>query len=498
MIADQLPALQVALPLIAAPFCVFLRRPLPAWGWAMAVTLACLGMAISLLITVLHGEPISYHVGDWDPPWGIELRVDMLTAFVLVLVSGIGALVMAYARESVQAEIPSERHALFYAMYLLCLTGLLGMTITGDAFNLFVFLEISSLSTYAMVGLGKGRQALLAAYNYLILGTVGATFYVLGVGLLYMITGTLNMADLAERLPAVANTRTFVAAAGFLAVGLSLKLALFPLHKWLPPAYTYAPSVVTAFLASTATKVSLYVLIRIFVEVLAPAFHAAHLPGPLSEGDVITMLALAAIFSGSFVAIFQRDAKRLLAYSSVAQIGYMVLGVSMLTVTGLSAGLVHMFNHAIIKATLFLAVGCVYLRIGSVQIKDMAGMGKRMPLTMAAFVLGGLSLIGVPGTAGFVSKWQLVMGAFEKGWWWAALLIGLSSLLAVIYVWKVVEVAYFKPVPKGAPPIKEAPISMLVPLALIALCNLFFGLQTEWSLGVARAAAASLLGGGSP
>jgi multicomponent Na+:H+ antiporter subunit D len=497
MIPDQLPALQVALPLIAAPFCVFLRRPLPAWGWSLMVTLAALLMAVGLLVTVLDTGPISYHIGGWAPPWGIELRVDLLTAFVLVLVSGIGFLVMVYARESIKAEIPASRHALFHSMYLLCLTGLLGMTITGDAFNLFVFLEISSLSTYTMVALGKDRRAQLAAYNYLVLGTVGATFYVIAIGMLYMLTGTLNMADLKLLLPEVAHTRTFLAAMGFMAVGLSLKLALFPLHKWLPPAYAHAPSVVTAFLASTATKVSLYVLVRMFVEVLSPSFAATKLPGPLSEGDVVTLLALAAMFSGSFVAVFQGDAKRMLAYSSVAQIGYMVLGVSMLTVTGLSAGLVHMFNHAIIKATLFLALGCVFLRIGSVRIQDMAGLGKRMPMTMALFTLGGLSLIGVPGTAGFISKWQLVMGAFELGWWWAALLIGLSSLLAVIYVWKVVEVAYFKPPPKDAPPVKEAPLSMLAPLALIALCNLFFGLQTDWSLGIARAAAAALLGGGA-
>ncbi len=500
MIASQLPALQVVIPLVAAPLCLILRKSALCWGWAVFVSILTAMVSVALLLDVGATGDLRYHLGGWAPPWGIEYRVDPLTTLVLCLVAGMGALVLLYARASVEVEVPRQRHALFYTLYLLCLTGLLGMVITGDAFNVFVFLEISSLSTYGLVAMGKDRRALTAAFRYLVLGTVGATFYVIGVGLLYAMTGTLNMDDLATRLAPVADTRTVLAAVGFLAVGLSLKLALFPLHKWLPPAYTYAPSVVTAFLASTATKVSLYVLIRLFLDVLAPAFsQSSALPAPLTKGDVVMVLALFGMFSGSFVAIFQANAKRIFAYSSVAQIGYMVLGVSMMSVTGIAAGLVHMWNHAIIKATLFLALGCIALRIGTVRVEDMAGIAKRMPWTMAAFVVGGLSLIGVPATAGFVSKWLLLQGAFEKGWWWAALLIAVSSLLAVMYVWKVVEVAYFRPRPDSAPAVSEAPLSMLVPLWVITLANVWFGLNTEWSVTLAENAARMLLGaGGQP
>ncbi|MDP6121150.1 MAG: proton-conducting transporter membrane subunit, partial [Rhodospirillales bacterium] len=321
MIAAHLPALQVVVPLISAPLCLVLRRPRAAWAVALAVSWFALAVALSLLVEVLVGGPISYPIGDWAAPWGIEYRVDRVSALVLVIVTAIGAVLMPFARTSVAHEIASDRAYLFYTMYLLCLTGLLGIAITGDVFNLFVFLEISSLSSYVLISIGQDRRALSAAYNYLVMGTVGATFYVIGVGMLYMMTGTLNMADLATRLPAVADTRTILMALAFLTVGLSLKLALFPLHMWLPNAYTHAPSVVTAFLAATATKVAVYALIRIYFTV----FGEVDLFESTPMGPILMLLALTGMFTASAVAIFQNNLKRMLAYSSIAQIGYMVL-----------------------------------------------------------------------------------------------------------------------------------------------------------------------------
>jgi len=264
VIAQHLPALQIVLPLLAAPACLLLRRPWLCWALATAVSWTALAIAITLLGQVLDGAVISYHLGGWEPPWGIEYRIDTANAFVLLIVAAISAVVLPFARASVAAEIPAERVYLFYSLYLLCLCGLLGIVITGDAFNVFVFLEISSLSSYVLISLGRDRRALTAAFQYLIMGTIGATFYLIGVGLLYAMTGTLNMADLAERIGAVADTRTVHAAFAFMVIGMGIKAAVFPLHLWLPNAYCYAPSVVTAFLAATATKVSIYVLLRIF------------------------------------------------------------------------------------------------------------------------------------------------------------------------------------------------------------------------------------------
>ncbi len=491
MIAAHLPALQVVIPLMAAPVCVLLRRPALAWALTLAVSWVVLAIAVLLLRQVLETGPVTYLLGHWAAPWGIEYRVDLAGAFVLVIVAAIGAVVTPFARRSVEREIPRDRIYLFYAMYLLCLTGLLGIAITGDAFNLFVFLEISSLSSYVLISLGKERRALTAAYRYLIMGTLGATFYLIGVAMMYMMTGTLNMADLATLMPAVADTRTILVALAFLTVGISLKLALFPLHLWLPNAYTYAPTVVTAFLAATATKVAVYVLIRIFFTV----FGGVEVFQIKIIGDVLMALAILAMVSGSAVAIYQNNVKRMLAYSSVAQIGYMVLGISFATVTGLTGGIVHLFNHALIKCALFMALGCVFLRIGSVNIGDMAGLGRRMPVTMASFVVSGLSLIGVPLTVGFVSKWYLIQAALEKGWWPIAVLVLFSSLLAVIYIWRVVEVAYFRPAPEGGPAPAEAPISMLAPMWLLTGAAVYFGIDATRTLEVAGGAAAFLLKG---
>ena len=486
---ENLPVLQIVVPLLLAPVAALVRRPKLSWFIALTAAVWAFGVALTLLSRVLTEGTISYHLGAWAPPWGIEYRIDALNAFVLVIVSGIAAVVVPYAKTSVDKEISEDRHSLFYTALILCMTGLMGIAITGDVFNVFVFLEISSLSAYALIAMGPDRRALTSSYQYLIMGSVGATFIVIGIGLMYVMTGTLNMADLVERIPAVSDTRTIPVAFAFMAVGISLKLALFPLHLWLPNAYAYAPSSVTAFIAATATKVAVYLLLRVFFTIFGPQFSFE-----VMQLDRILMpLALVAIITMSLSAIYQDNIKRLLAYSSVAQIGYMVLGISLVSVFGLAAGILHLFNHALIKGSLFMAMGCVMYSVGSVRLDDMAGLGKSMPFTMAAFVLGGLSLIGVPLTVGFISKWYLVQAALEQGLWPVAVLVLVGSLLAVVYIWKVVEVAYFRAPPEGRT-VVEAPLSLLIPTWILVLANLYFGIDAKLTSGVAIQAAQMLLG----
>ncbi|NIP75459.1 MAG: monovalent cation/H+ antiporter subunit D family protein, partial [Xanthomonadales bacterium] len=239
---------------------------------------------------------------------------------------------------------------------------------------------------------------------------------------------------------AVENTRPLIAALAFIGVGIGLKLALFPLHLWLPNAYAYAPSAATAFIASTATKVAVYILLRIVFSVYGVNIAFGDTPAAAA----LLVLAVMAMIAPSVVAIYQANVKRMLAYSSVAQVGYIMLGIALVSQTGLTGGISHLFNHALIKASLFLAVGCMVYSTGITQIEQMAGIGRTMPATMGAFVLAGLGLIGVPGTAGFVSKWFLISGAVEQGLWWLAAVIVFSSVLAMIYVGRVVEVAWFR------------------------------------------------------
>ena len=454
---------------------------------ALVVSAASFVIAIALLWQTAHYGPVSYHLGGWAAPWGIEYKVDIVNAYVLVIVSGISTVALLFAKDSLQHELGIRRIHLVYTGWMLCLTGLLGIAITGDVFNVFVFLEISSLSSYLLISLGPDRRALTAAFQYLVMGTIGATFVLIGVGLLYMMTGTLNMSDLAQRIPAVSHTTTVHAAFAFLVLGIALKAAIFPLHYWLPNAYTYAPSVVTAFIAGTATKVSIYLLLRFFFDVFSESFSLQ----TMRLDRILLILGLIAVFSMSLVAVYQRDVKRMLAYSSVAQVGYMALGISVASATGLTAALLHLFNHALMKSALFLALGCLFFRLGSSALDDLAGMGRQMPWTMAAFVIGGLSLIGIPLTVGFISKWYLVLAALERDWWWLAMLIVAGSLLTVVYIWRVVETAYFKPAARQH---QEAPASLLIPTWLLIVANLYFGISGTTTINLARQAADLLLG----
>jgi len=345
-----------------------------------------------------------------------------------------------------------------------------------------------------MVALGAGRdkRALSSSISYLIAGTIGATFFIIGVGLLYMATGTLNMMDLAERIEGLGDSRTLRAAFAFIVVGIGLKLAIFPLHLWLPNAYTYAPSVVTSFVAATSTKVAIYVLMRFVFTVFGTRFAFQE----LTLAYLFLPLALLGMFVPSIVAVFQENAKRMLAYSSIAQIGYMLLGISFATVAGLSAATIHLFNHGLMKGALFMTLGAVAYRIRSTEISSMAGLASKMPWTMAAFVGGGLSLIGVPLTVGFISKWLLIQAAFESGQLWIAALVVISSLIAAVYVWRVIEIAYLQPAPADSQA-EEAPLSMLIPIWILVLANFYFGIQASLTTGMARRAAEMLLGAGT-
>ena len=488
---DHLPALQVVVPLLGAVVVAIVRKGVLAWLVALAVSWSMPFIAFALLHEVMVNGTISYAIGGWAPPAGIEYRIDQANAFMLVLVSIMAALVMTYAPRSVADEIQPERQGWYYAMFLLCLTGLLGMAITGDAFNVFVFMEVSSLSMYTLIALGRDRRALVAAYQYLVIGTIGATFYVIGVGLLFTMTGTLNLFDIAEKLEAVENTRPLIAALAFIGVGIGLKLALFPLHLWLPNAYAFAPSTATAFIASTATKVAVYLLLRFVFSVYGVDIAFGDTPA----ATLLLVLAVLAMVAPSLVAIFQTNVKRMLAYSSVAQMGYIMLGIAMVSQTGLTGGISHLFNHAIIKGCLFLAVGCMVFSTGITRIEQMAGIGRTMPLTMGAFVLAGLGLIGVPGTAGFVSKWFLIMGAVEQGQWWLAAVIVFSSLLAVIYVGRIVEIAWFREPADAAVSPRNPPVEMLAVTWVLAAATVYFGFDTRITAELAGQAAELLLAG---
>ncbi len=492
-------ALLVVLPLMVGAVSAILPRERVAWTATLIVTLILTITAFGLVLTVFSGETQIYKLGGWEPPHGISYVIDGLNTPLLLLISAISFLCTLYALPSVVAEVEPKKRAPFYGAFLIGVAGLLGMVVTGDAFNVFVFLEVSSISTYVLVAMGasRDRRALTAAYNYLILGSIGATFFVIGLGFLYMETGTLNMADMGRILRELdGGSRVAGVGFGFIVIGLGLKLAMFPLHLWLPGAYAHAPSFVTIFLASTATKAALYLMLRFAFTVF-----------DLSFGYVLTfitfaltLLGAAGMIMASLQAIFQTDARRVLAYSSIAQVGYMLLGLGIGTAAGISASYLHMLNHAIIKGALFVAVGAFWYRFGITRISDFRGLGKMMPWTMGAFSIGGLSLIGVPLTAGFVSKLNLTLAAMDKGWWWAVAVIMITSVLAIIYIGRMLLAAYFQSPPEIDGKVvarNEAPLMMLIPMWTLAILSIAIGLDADLMVEAANGAAAVILGAGT-
>ncbi|MBV1736253.1 MAG: monovalent cation/H+ antiporter subunit D family protein [Eubacteriales bacterium] len=487
------PILVIVVLLVAAAIVPLVGRinRTASWLTACAGCLASFLMAVSILSTVLDSGRISYWLGNWAPPFGIEYAYDPLNAFVLVLVSFVAFMVAVYARDSLEKELDPHRITPFYAVYMLFVAGLMGMVATADLFNLYVFLEITSIAGYVLIAVGRKRESLMASFTYLVMGTIAATFVLLGIGYLYMVTGTLNMADLARLLPDLYHSKVVLTAFAFFTVGLTIKIALFPLHNWLPNAYAFAPSVTSTIMAATATKVGAYALIRVMFTVFQPEFEIT----VVHVTQVLLFLATIAILAGSILAVAQTDIKKMLAYSSIGQIGYIVLGVALMNHLGMIGSIMHILNHALMKGGLFLVVGAIVYRHGFTHIQDFVGLGRKMPFTMAAFTIGALSMIGVPLTVGFVSKWYLALASLDAGMWYFVPVLLISSLITAVYFWRVIDNIYFKKTEKEEPAtgIQEAPIGMLVPTFVLALLCIVFGIFASFPISVAEQAATLLL-----
>jgi len=472
----HLPILIVVLPLAgaAAVALLGLRAGRAARGLALAILAASAACAAAALAAAVRTGPLRYFLGGWAPPWGIEYVVDPLAGGMATLVAVFALAAAVYAGPFVERLRPRDAGA-FHAVYLLLTAGLLGIVVTGDLFNLYVFLEISSLAAYGLLALGGGRSV-LASFRYLLLGTAAGTLYLLGVGCLYAVTGTLNMADVGARLPGQFDSPAVTMAIVLIVVGLAVKMALFPLHGWLPDVYTYAPAPVTAFVAGVMTKVSAYALLRVLFFVLG-------LGGAASDVlPVLGWVASAAALAGSVMALAQTDVRRILAYSSVGQMGYIVLGFAIGTPLALTGALLHVLNHAVMKACLFLSAGTVLYRTGESQLHGYEGVARHMPLTLGAFAIAAASLVGLPPTGGFFSKWYLLTAAFDAGRWPFAVVLAVSSLLSAVYMFRVIERAYLGEAPEPAPgtaPPGEAPAGMLAPTLALAAVVLLLGIFNE-------------------
>jgi multicomponent Na+:H+ antiporter subunit D len=433
---SQLPILLLLPLLFGAVLAVLasLWRPVAAQVVAVLATAITLVTAVIALVEVVRNGPISYALGGWPPPIGIEYVLDPLSAYLVTIVALVGLMIAIYPVE-VGFDVRPQRFVPLYPLVLLLLSGLTGVMLSGDLFHLFVFIEIYALATYPLVALG-GDRGVFASLRYLLLGTIGSGLYLLGVGFLYFSTGTLNMADMAEQLVGISDSPTVLGAMALIVIGLALKMALFPLHVWLPDAHSYSPPAVAALLAAVQVKAGAYALLRILYDVFGPAYLGAE---GLPVTTALTWFGAAGIVVGSVLAIQQPDIKRMLAYSTVAQLGYIGVGIGLGTPLALVGAMLHVLNHAVMKSGLFLVAGGIIQQTGLKTIARFSGLGKRMPLTMTGFTLLALSMVGIPPTAGFFSKWYLVLGSLEADNLILAVVIGTSSLLTAVYFLRLFE-----------------------------------------------------------
>ncbi|MBE0517095.1 MAG: monovalent cation/H+ antiporter subunit D family protein [Methanophagales archaeon] len=472
---EQFPVLIIAISLLSA-FTILvagLVNKKSCCFISIATILLQFVMSIVILDHVLTVGTIHYWLGGWKPPWGIEYLVDALNAYVLVIVLFIALICAIYSKRSIEHELPHKLVS-FYTVFQLLITGMCGVTVTGDIFNMYVFLEIMCIAGYALIA--SSKIGLKAGFTYLVMGSIGACFVLLGIGFLYSVTGSLNMHDLSLLLPPLYGNRVVQAAFVFFFTGLGIKMAFFPLHTWQPDAYAYAPSAVSVIIAAAMSKVSIYAFIRVLFSVYTVEFIQIY--APLTT--VISWLAAIAIIFGSVYALAQYNLKRMFAYSSVAHVGYIMLAVGICTSTtlGLTPAVMHLLNHAVMKGCLFLIAGAfIYKKAELWDIMKFPGLGRKMPYTGIAFIFTALAMCDIPPSAGFVTILYLILAFLEAGQFIFAAVILFSVIVTFCYFFHVVEMMYLRvgveeEIEKER---GEIPMSMLIPVLVLAALSWIVG-----------------------
>lgn len=482
--SHHLPVILFLLPFLSAVSmpAVALWRPGACRPLAIGTLSTMVLVSGIALIQIISDGPISYPFGGWNRPIGIEWVLDGLAAIVLVPLSIMTLLATLYAGPGIEASLP-EKAPHFYTLVLLLVSALTGIVMSADLFNLFVFLEVASLCGYALVAVGGGR-ALISAFRYLMLGTIGASFYLLGIGYLYATTGTLNMADLARQLPGLLQSTAVLLGLVFIFIGLGIKIALVPLHGWLPDAYADAPDPVSPLIASVMTKVSLYALIRITFWVVGVEAVWKEIPFMVYVGWVGAIATL----TGAFLALSEKNIKKIFAYGGISHIGLIVMGVSLGNPTGFAGGIFYLVNDTVMQAALFFVAGTLAYHHGIREFKDLARITKPMPWTSGALIVTALSMIGIPPTGGFFGKWFILLGALEAKNYIAVGAIILGTVLTLAYFIKILEIFFLTQAESGtdpglpeplASPALEGPWQMRLGLGISAVCILLFGFFSD-------------------
>lgn len=472
----HLPLLVILIPLCGALLCPLLGKLSHNAGkraviCALFAAVVC--AALQLVQVVRGGAALHYWLGGWKPPYGIEFVIDGINAPIILLVAVISFLTALYSCPFEETKTHTTTRVSLYYTTLACLAiGLLGMASTGDAFNFYVFMEITALAGYGLIAAGEGKGP-IAAFRYLLMGTVGASMYLLGVGFLYAQTGTLNMTDLTLRLNGNMDSPLVILAIGCMIVGFGIKMALFPFHGWQPAAHSYAHEGADPMIAGIMIKIPAYAMIRFFYGIFK------------GQGEaleyfllILSVLAVCGVLYGSLKALRYDVYNKLLAYSSIGQVGYIAMGIALGNYYGLIGALLHIISHAFMKSGLFYTSGALKFKYGIHNTPAMGQVYREMPATGATMTVCALSMIGLPPFAGFFSKWYLALGAIQKGQYLFVAALILSSLLSAIYFFRLLEHLFMDAkkelhdrYPKG-----ELPWQMLVPVLTAGIVIIGLGL----------------------
>ncbi len=468
----------VAVPLGLSLLVQLLARRQPVVAEVLVI-LTLLTLALMSCYSI--GGSGVYHLGGWPTPVGIDMRLDALATLLLLTVNIVGLAVSIYSVDYMR-RFTARRH--FYSLFLLMVTGMNGVILAGDLFNLYVFLEVAAIASYSLVAFGCAHEELEASFKYIVLGSLSSALILTGVALVYGITGTLNMAHIAARIAENGKDTPLLLAFGLFICGFSFKAALVPFHAWLPDAHPAAPAPVSAMLSGVLIKaIGIYVLARL-------AFNVFGISG--NELSLLRWLGLLSMVTGGLLAVGQKDIKRLFAYSSISQVGFMILGLGLGTPLGLVGGLYHLLNHAFFKSLLFLNAGTIEYATGTRELKKLGGLNRKLPVTAATSLIGSMSIAGIPPFSGFWSKLIIVLACIESGYYGFATAAVLVSIVTLAYQLKVQRMAFFAELPGNLKKLqRETPMMCLAMILLAIGClatafAVLTGLRDPWLVGAAQ------------
>ena len=470
--SHQLPAILFLLPLFAAISMPVVCLKHHHWSKSISLTILAAMVLVSIFNlhnVVNHGE-VRYAFSGWAAPLGIEWVADGLASVMLVLLSVLGLLGVVFTGSTSPKGL-GGRIVHYYTLILLFFSALAGIVFARDFFNIFVFLEVAAISSYALIGVAGGR-ALFAAFRYLILGTIGASIYLLGVSYIYAVTGTLNMADMADKLPFLLGSKALVGGLLFIFIGLGIKMALVPFHGWMPEAYAYAPDSVSPIMASLLTKVVLLAWVKIIYWVLNASIVIFDIP----ILQLVAVLGALAAVIGASLALAQRNIKMMFAYGGISHIGIILIGIGQGNQTGFVGGIFYLLNDAVMQAALFFIAGAAFCQYGVRTIDELGRIGKQAPWFIGSLIIVGLGMIGLPPTGGFFGKWNIILGALEADNYVSVAAVLLSTLLTLAYFVKLFEGIFRQTPIRLDAQFGEFPLSFKMTLGVTSAAIMLLGL----------------------